>query len=132
MSQELLIVIAVYVVSCAVIWMFFSKKTTKLQSKVDALTVLVKENDRQRETVKKELQELRSGTIGVGRRVVELEQKIGKQSELIEEASQQDPQSKMYSRALKMVGLGAGIEELMQECELPKAEAELIIRLHKK
>ena len=132
MPQELLIITVIYVVCFAVLWIVLAKKTTKLQSKVDALTVLVKESDRQRETVKKELQELRSGTIGVGRRVVELEQKIGKQSELIEEASQQDPQSKMYSRALKMVGLGAGIEELMQECELPKAEAELIIRLHKK
>ncbi len=28
--------------------------------------------------------------------------------------------------------LGAGVEELMQECELPKAEAELILRLHRK
>ncbi|MEZ9236204.1 DUF2802 domain-containing protein [Shewanella sp. 10N.286.52.A9] len=132
MSQELLILIAIIVVAGAIFWAVFSKKTAKLQSKVDALTLLVKENDRQRESVKRELQELRSGTIGVGKRVLELEQKIAKQSDMIEEASQQDPQSKLYSRALKMVGLGAGVQELMEECELPKAEAELIIRLHKK
>ncbi|WP_144209900.1 DUF2802 domain-containing protein [Shewanella donghaensis] len=132
MTQELLIFIVVYVLSVIGMGIFFSKRTTKLQSKVDALTVLVKENDRQRESLKRELQELRSGTIGVGKRVLELEQKISKQSEIIEEASQQDPQSKLYSRALKMVALGAGVEELVQECELPKAEAELIIRLHKK
>lgn len=111
---------------------FFSKRTTRLQSKVDALTLLVKEGDRQRESVKRELQELRSGTIGVGKRVLELEKKISQQSEMLEEASQQDPQSKLYSRALKMVALGAGVDELVKECELPKAEAELIIRLHKK
>ncbi|KPZ69882.1 MULTISPECIES: DUF2802 domain-containing protein [Shewanella] len=132
MSQELLILTAIIVVAGAIFWAVFSKKTAKLQSKVDALTLLVKENDRQRESVKRELQELRSGTIGVGKRVLELEQKIAKQSDMIEEASQQDPQSKLYSRALKMVGLGAGVQELMEECELPKAEAELIIRLHKK
>ncbi|WP_076540273.1 DUF2802 domain-containing protein [Shewanella sp. UCD-KL21] len=132
MSQELLITIVIYVVTCAAIAMFFSKRASKLQSKVDAVTVLVKENDRQRETVKRELQELRSGTIGVGKRVLELEQKLTKQSQRLEEASQQDPQSKLYSRALKMVGLGAGVDELINECELPKAEAELIIRLHKK
>ncbi|ARD23190.1 DUF2802 domain-containing protein [Shewanella japonica] len=132
MSQELLILIVIIVVAGAIFWTVFSKKTAKLQSKVDALTLLVKENDRQRESVKRELQELRSGTIGVGKRVLELEQKIAKQSDMIEEASQQDPQSKLYSRALKMVGLGAGVQELMEECELPKAEAELIIRLHKK
>ncbi|WP_282166700.1 DUF2802 domain-containing protein [Shewanella japonica] len=132
MSQELLILTAIIVVAGAIFGVVFSKKTAKLQSKVDALTLLVKENDRQRESVKRELQELRSGTIGVGKRVLELEQKIAKQSDMIEEASQQDPQSKLYSRALKMVGLGAGVQELMEECELPKAEAELIIRLHKK
>ncbi|HBF45276.1 MAG TPA: DUF2802 domain-containing protein, partial [Shewanella frigidimarina] len=71
-------------------------------------------------------------TIGVGRRVVELEKKLSKQFDMLEEASQQDPQAKLYSRAVKMVGLGAGIEELMQECELPKAEAELILRLHRR
>ena len=97
-----------------------------------SLTLLVKESDRQRETFKVELQELRSGSIGVGRKVTSLEKKLNQQSEILEEASHQDPQAKLYSRALKMVNLGAGIEELMQECELPKAEAELILRLHKK
>lgn len=31
-----------------------------------------------------------------------------------------------------MVALGAGVDELIKECELPKAEAELLIRLHRK
>ncbi len=31
---------------------------------------------------------------------------------------------------MKMVSLGAGIDELMAECELPRAEAELLLRLH--
>jgi len=38
----------------------------------------------------------------------------------------------MYSRASKMVKLGADIDELVEECELPKAEAELMLSLQKK
>jgi cell division protein FtsL len=132
MGDELLIAALVCVVGCLGMVLYLQKQSRKLKTKVDALTVLVKESDRQRETVKRELHELRIGTIGVGRRVLELEQKLSQQSDKLEEASQQDPQAKLYSRAVKMVGLGAGVEELMQECELPKAEAELILRLHRK
>ncbi|MBR9727352.1 DUF2802 domain-containing protein [Shewanella intestini] len=132
MGDEFIIAALGFVIVCFVLILFLHRQLKKLKNKVEALTVLLKESDRQRETVKRELQELRSGTIGMGRRVVEIEKKISQQSEKLEEASQQDPQAKLYSRALKMVGLGAGVEELVAECELPKAEAELIIRLHRK
>jgi hypothetical protein len=42
-----------------------------------------------------------------------------------------DPESKLYNRAMKMVQLGAGLEEIMLECELPRAEAELLLNLHR-
>ncbi|WP_434928752.1 DUF2802 domain-containing protein [Shewanella sp. HL-SH2] len=132
MGDEFLIAALVYVIACLGVMLYLQQQSSKLKSKVEALTLLVKESDRQREAVKRELNELRSGTIGMGRKVAEIEKKLTKQSDLIDEASQQDPQAKLYSRAVKMIALGAGIEELMQECELPKAEVELLLRLHKK
>ncbi|GIU38675.1 DUF2802 domain-containing protein [Shewanella schlegeliana] len=132
-AEEILIAAAlVFVVACLALVLYLQKQTAKLRAKVDALTLLVKEGDKQREAVKRELQELRSGTIGVGRRMLELENKLSKQDAKLEESSQQDPQARLYSRAMKMVALGAGVEELIEECELPKAEAELLIRLHGK
>lgn len=132
MGDEFLIAALVYVIACLGLVLYLQKQLSKLRSKVEALTVLVKEGDRQREGFKRELQELRSGTIGVGRRVIELEKRLLQQSERIEESTQQDPQAKLYTRAMKMVALGAGVDELIKECELPKAEAELLIRLHRK
>ncbi|GIU03251.1 DUF2802 domain-containing protein [Shewanella morhuae] len=132
MGDEFLIAALVYVIACLGLVLYLQKQLSKLKSKVEALTVLVKEGDRQRESFKRELQELRSGTIGVGRRVIELEKRLLQQSERIEESTQQDPQAKLYTRAMKMVALGAGVDELIKECELPKAEAELLIRLHRK
>lgn len=41
----------------------------------------------------------------------------------------QDPDGRLYSRAARMVELGADIDEVMAECEIPKAEAELLISL---
>ena len=132
MGDEFLIAALVYVIACLGLVLYLQKQLSKLRSKVEALTVLVKEGDRQREGFKREMQELRSGTIGMGRRVIELEKRLHQQSERIEESTQQDPQSKLYTRAMKMVALGAGVDELIKECELPKAEAELLIRLHRK
>ncbi|MCG9697126.1 DUF2802 domain-containing protein [Shewanella sp. Isolate11] len=132
MGDEILIAALVYVIACLALVLYQQKQTSKLRSKIEALTLLVKENDRQRESLKRELQELRTGTIGVGRRMLELEKQLAKQEARIDETSQQDPQARLYSRAMKMVELGAGVEELVAECELPKAEAELLLRLHRK
>ncbi|WP_299791259.1 DUF2802 domain-containing protein [uncultured Shewanella sp.] len=131
-GNEILIAALVYVIVSLGLALFQQKQTAKLKVKVEALTLLVKESDRQRETVKRELQELRSGTIGVGKRMLELEKKASQQDARLDEANQQDPQAKLYTRAMKMVDLGAGVDELINECEIPRAEAELLIRLHRK
>ena len=92
-----------------------------------------------------ELEELRGGLIGVGQRVLQLEtawqrsqqdlQLVANEIEQISEHQQKmqlfDPESKLYNRAMKMVQLGAGLEEIMLECELPRAEAELLLNLHR-
>ena len=92
-----------------------------------------------------ELEELRSGVIGVGQRILQLEQALqtielnqqalATELEQLTEHQQKiqlfDPDSRLYSRAVKMVQLGAGLEEVMRECELPRAEADLLISLHR-
>ncbi|WP_372872622.1 DUF2802 domain-containing protein [Shewanella sp.] len=120
----------IYVIACLALVLFQQKQLGKLRNKVDALALLLKESDNQRDGFKRELHELRSGTIGVGKRVLELEKKLAQQNARIDEAREQDPQARLYSRAMKMVSLGAGIDELVAECELPRAEAELLLRLH--
>lgn len=77
-----------------------------------------------------EIEELRSGVLSIGSRLLEVEQ----MTQVLQEQQQQlnlvDPDSKLYSRAVKMVELGADLEEVMRECELPRAEAELLFSLH--
>ncbi|MCL2919654.1 DUF2802 domain-containing protein [Shewanella litorisediminis] len=132
MENGFLIAALVYVVACLALVLYLQKQLGKLRTKVDALALLLKEADKQREGFKRELHELRSGTIGVGKRVLELEKRLVAQDARIDETREQDPQARLYTRAMKMVSLGAGIEELMHECELPRAEAELLLRLHGK
>ncbi len=92
-----------------------------------------------------EIEEIRSGFIGIGQRVIAVEnQQLSLVGQLQEVSANQtqlaeqqqkidmfDPDSKLYNRAMKMVQLGAPLEEVMRECELPRAEAELLYNLHK-
>lgn len=92
-----------------------------------------------------EIEEIRAGFIGIGQRVIALEQQqqsfsvqlaeVAESQAQIAEQQQKidmfDPDSKLYNRAMKMVQLGAPLEEVMRECELPRAEAELLYNLHK-
>lgn len=40
------------------------------------------------------------------------------------------PENKLYSRAKKMIEMGADIEEVISECEISRAEAQLLFSLN--
>lgn len=63
-------------------------------------------------------------------RTKHLQVKISELEENIEKFKNEQPEDKLYRRALKMVELGADVEEVMSECELPRAEAELLFSIH--
>lgn len=95
------------------------------------MELIVKELIKTRDSSKKKFGELQSVSLGTGQKLIELERKLVSLNEVQQEMSVQTPENKLYSRAVKMVELGAGVEEIMSECELPKAEAELLLSLHK-
>ena len=78
-----------------------------------------------------EIKEIRMALLGLGKKVAGLESVTTEVSEKQEELQLIEPDSKLYSRAVKMVELGANVDEIMRECELPQAEAELLVSLHK-
>lgn len=44
----------------------------------------------------------------------------------------QDPGAKLYQQASKLVAEGASVDEVMQSCDLPRAEAELIAAMRRR
>ena len=104
----------------------------RFNRQVEALKLLFNEQQRQIGNLKTELHELRCGALGVGSRVQEVEGKLAQTIERQDEFQSQhhDPQSRLYSHAMKLVERGAGVDEIIKECELPRAEAELLVSLH--
>jgi regulator of replication initiation timing len=99
---------------------------------LSAVTQQLKESSQQTHILRSEISELRTGLLSIGKRVLDVEQQ---NQDLVQQQAAQkydDPDAKIYSRAVKMVGLGADLDEVIRECELPRAEAELLFSLHKK
>lgn len=115
-------------------WSQFNKQ----QAQLTVLTAQLESVQQQKASLQTETEELRAGVIGVGQRVLVMQEQYQRlQHEFAELQAQHqalalsDPESKIYSRAVKMVELGADLEEIVRECELPRAEAELLFNLHR-
>ncbi|AQQ00579.1 MULTISPECIES: DUF2802 domain-containing protein [Pseudoalteromonas] len=119
--------LAIGLISLALIAALKSKQATELDSAMQQL----KDTSEQTHILRSEVSELRTGLLSIGKRVLEVEQQ--NQELVLQQAAQKydDPDAKIYSRAVKMVGLGADLDEVIRECELPRAEAELLFSLHK-
>lgn len=65
-------------------------------------------------------------------RTKHLQNKISSLEEALEKLKHEQPEDKLYRRAMKMVELGADIDEIIAECDLPRAEAQLLVDLHHK
>ncbi len=104
-----------------------NKQSAAIQAKQKQL----QETQQQLSILRSEVAEMRAGMLSIGKRVVAVEEKSQELEQLQDAQKYDDPNAKIYSRAVKMVELGADLEEIINECELPRAEAELLMSLHK-
>jgi predicted nucleic acid-binding Zn-ribbon protein len=101
-------------------------ETIKLQR--DLLSELHKKIN----NLSEEIHEIRSGNYGVMTRVKELVQQVDKLQSAQQNLVEQDPQSRFYSKGAKLISQGASLDDIIRECDMPIAEAELLFNLHHK
>jgi hypothetical protein len=63
-------------------------------------------------------------------RIKTLQQQAIDQKELFAQWQENQGQDKFYNRAFKLAAKGADIEEIMGECELPRAEVEMLLSVY--
>lgn len=110
----------------------YQRSINRQEQKLASFELLTKRVVKSNDSLRKQLVEIHAANYGMVNRLTELEAAIEKAVTRQDEIFSQDSDSKLYSRAVKMVGLGADIEEVMRECELPRAEAQLLYTLHGK
>lgn len=138
-NLQLGLIIAVVVLGATllVLVLWCRKQIAMQQQRLALLTAQLEGSQQQWSNAQTETEELRAGIIGVGQRVLTLQEQQKTSWQQLQQLQEQqqalalnDPDSKIYSRAMKMVELGADLEEIIRECELPQAEAELLYNLH--
>ena len=77
-----------------------------------------------------QIHEIRSGNYGVISRVKELVQQVDDLHIAQQNIVEQDSQSRFYSKGAKLISQGASLKDVMRECDMPAAEAELLFNLH--
>lgn len=63
-------------------------------------------------------------------RIKLLQDNITEQQKFLDHWQDNQGQDKFYSRAFKLAEKGADIEEIMHECELPRAEVEMLLSVY--
>jgi hypothetical protein len=63
-------------------------------------------------------------------RIKNLQQQVFVQQTLFTQWQENQGQDKFYNRAFKLAEKGADIEEIMTECELPRAEVEMLLSVY--
>jgi TolA-binding protein len=64
-------------------------------------------------------------------RIKTVQSQVNQQQLLLEQWQNNQGQDKFYNRAFKLAGKGADVEEIMLECELPRAEVEMLLSVYK-
>lgn len=81
--------------------------------------------------LRNEIQGMTGSSIGMGKRLMTVEQKLDIAVEKQHELENRDPGVLAYNQAARLMEMGAGVEDLVQSCGIGRPEAELMALLHR-
>ncbi|EAR60553.1 DUF2802 domain-containing protein [Neptuniibacter caesariensis] len=81
--------------------------------------------------LRNEIQAMTNSSIGMGRRLIEVEQKLNLTADKQLELENRDPGVLAYNQAARLMEMGADVDDLVQSCGIGRPEAELMALLHK-
>ncbi|MGB0468451.1 MAG: DUF2802 domain-containing protein [Pontibacterium sp.] len=78
-----------------------------------------------------EIHAMTNSSIGMGRRIIEIEKKLNITAEKQLELENRDPGSVAFKQAARLMEMGADVNDLVDSCGIGRPEAELMALLHK-
>ncbi|WP_210395712.1 DUF2802 domain-containing protein [Motiliproteus sediminis] len=95
----------------------------------------VAEQERRHEALinvlRNEILAMNSASVGVGKRVQQVERKLNITAEKQQELENRDPGALAYNQAAKLMEMGADVDDLVSSCGIARPEAELMALLHR-
>lgn len=81
--------------------------------------------------LRNEIRAMNSASVGVGKRLQQVERKLNITVEKQLELENRDPGALAYNQAAKLMEMGADVEDLISSCGIARPEAELMALLHR-
>ncbi|WP_338516694.1 DUF2802 domain-containing protein [Alteromonas gracilis] len=75
--------------------------------------------------------ESQARSLVITRHLQSLEEKQTELENQLREQKMQDPSLRLYQRAAELVKQGASIDEIIEACDIPRAEAEMLMMVHR-
>lgn len=82
------------------------------------------------ETMRRELSALCTGAVGAGNHLERIDRQMLRLIERQNRLEERETGDQDYERATKLIRSGVGIDRIVKECGLPRAEVELLLRMH--
>jgi peptidoglycan hydrolase CwlO-like protein len=134
MSFSILVILITLIVSvvCSTFLVILFKRCNSQLETIKLQDDLLSELRKKTNNLSEEIHEIRSGNHGVITRVKELVKQVDTLQLVQQNSVEQDSQSRFYSKGAKLISQGASLDDVMRECDMPVAEAELLFNLHNK
>ena len=81
--------------------------------------------------LRNEIRSMTGSSIGMGKRLVDIEQRLSITVEKQLELENRDPGELAYNQAARLMEMGADVDDLVKNCGIGRPEAELMALLHK-
>lgn len=98
------------------------------------LFLRVQKQERQHQALinvlRNEISAMTNSSIGMGRRLIEVEQKLNLTADKQLELENRDPGVLAYNQAARLMEMGADVDDLVKNCGIGRPEAELMALLH--
>lgn len=121
MTWLALTVVAVIAVTAAGYCIHVRRKLQQHQRQYEALI----------NVLRNEIQALTSSSIGMGHRLMDVENQLNITAEKQQELVNRDPGVLAYNQAARLMEMGADVDDLVKNCGIGRPEAELMALLHK-
>lgn len=83
------------------------------------------------EALKQDLDALCTGAKGVGSHLSRIDRQLARLHERQDQLEQRDSAHREYDQAVRLIQRGADVDEIIDRCNLVRAEAELLLRLNR-
>lgn len=131
--ETLILALGLLIAFILIVWQNISLKRIRIAMDLlkEDISVYTANIDAQVKHVTHQQSEAQARSLVVAKHVHALQTKQDDFDNQLREQKLQDPSLRLYQRAADLVKQGASIEEIMDACDIPRAEAEMLIMVHK-